>query len=298
MSTIQPAARDEMVSRALSSAASQLVPAGSSRWQFTAPDGSPLLISARTDGDWLVLEADHLDPAQASEPFRDALARNGSLAGLAKIVLDADGRLRLRAEIPVVEDADLAARIREACDGFASVLSTDERDTTGAALGPEAGDALDLKRLCAEAGWEFTERGGGRLAVALEVPDSFYQAILVAWHGGVRVTCKLAEIEADSEESQLAIAGLLLAASGVLRMVRATMSTDQPQPVAQIEAVFGATPSPSEISRALVSESVGCSLCGRELNTLQTPAVAQRYLALRGWEANAASRQHERTVTL
>jgi hypothetical protein len=289
MNTIQSVARNEMVSRALSTATSQLIPAGSSCWQFTARNSAPHAITAKTDGDWLVLDANYPDEAQGSEPFRDTLARNGSLSGLAKIVMDVDGRLRLRAELPVVEDADLSARIVEACDGFKSVWSPDERHTTGDALGREAVEPLDLKQLCSEAGWVFTERGGGRLAVELEVPDGFYQGILAPLQGGVAMTCELAEIEGDSEESQRAIAGLLLAASGVVRMVRATMSTDQTQPVAQLEAVFGTTPSPSEISSALESLSVGCSLCGEEIKTLQTPTVAQRYLALRGWEANAAT---------
>jgi hypothetical protein len=286
-----------MVFRALSTAASQLIPAGSSCWQFTLRNGAPHVITAKTDGDWLFLEANYPDEAQRSEPLWDTLARNGSLAGLAKIVMDSDGRLRLRAELPLVEDADLAARMLEACGGFASVWSPDERNTTGDALRREEVEALDLKHLCTEAGWVFTERGGGRLAVELEVPDCFYQGILIPLQRGAGVTCELAAIEGDSEDSRRAIAGLLLAASGVVRMVRATMSPDQTLPVAQLEAVFGTAPSPSEISSALESLSVGCSLCGEELKTLQAPTVAQRYLSLRRWEANPARRRNERTVT-
>jgi len=51
--------------------------------------------------------------------------------------------------------------------------------------------------------------------------------------------------------------------------------------VARFEVGFGSAPSPSEISSALESLSVGCSLCGEEIKMLQDPAIARRFLALR-----------------
>ena len=75
------------------------------------------------------------------------------------------------------------------------------------------------------------------------------------------------------------------------------MSTTGAPLAAQFEVVFGTAPSPLEISSALESLSVGCSLCGEEIKALQAPAIAERYLALRGWGADAAARRNERTVT-
>ena len=220
------------------------------------------------------------------------------MAGFAKLVLADDGSPRLRAELPVLEGVDLAARVRETCSGFEAEWP--RKTITRRAAASLAGDAepVDLKLLCSEAGWPFAERGGRKLAVELEVRGGFCQALLdVRRKRGVRISCEIATLDAIPEECRQAIGGFLLAASGLVRMGRASVNTNGTSPVAQFEVVFGTAPSPSEISSALESLSVGCSLCGEEIKTLQVPAIAERYLALRGWGASPAGRRNERTVT-
>jgi hypothetical protein len=83
------------------------------------------------------------------------------------------------------------------------------------------------------------------------------------------------------------MANLLLAASGALRLARAAVVMDGPAWVARLEAVFGSLPCAAEISTSLESCSVGCSICGSEIKTLLDPAIAQRFLELRGSHAVA-----------
>lgn len=288
--------RDEAIRSALAAVSSELTPEGNSGWRFAWPNGAPHLVTANTDGDWLLLEADCPGGTQGSESFCGTLARNACLDGLAKFVLAGDGSLRLRAEIPVLEGVDPAPRLHETCSGFEAGL-THKRDSSAAEASPGEPEPFDLKRLCSEAGWPFAERGGRKLAVELEVPGGFSHAVLIPEKRGVRITCEVATLDAISEECRQAVGGFLLAASGLVRMARASVNPNGTPSAAQFEVVFGTTPSPLEISSALESLSVCCSLCGEEIRTLQVPAVAERFLALRGWGADAALRRKERTET-
>jgi hypothetical protein len=289
-------ARNEAICAALAAVSSEVTPSGLSGWRFSLLNGAPHGVTANADGDWLLLEADCPGGVQEPESFWGALARNGSLDGLAKFVLTGDGSLRLRAEIPLIEGVDPSPRIRETCAGFEAGWAR-QGESSAAEASPDEPEPLDLKRLCSEAGWPFAERGRGKLAVELEVPGGFSQAVLIPEKQGVRITCEVATLDSIPEECRQAVGGFLLAACGLVRMARATVSTTGAPPGAQFEVVFGTVPSPLEISSALESLSVGCSLCGEEVKTLQVPAIAERYLALRGWGADAAARRNERTVT-
>jgi hypothetical protein len=143
-------------------------------------------------------------------------------------------------------------------------------------------EPINLKQICAEAGWPFVERASGKLAVELEVANGFYQALLVPTGRGVQIGCDLATCDAAPLCRQ-AIGGLLLAASAAVRLVRAAIAPGEVPPVARFEVVFASAPCPLELANALESLSVACSHCGEEVNMLQDHAVAQRYLELRGW---------------
>jgi len=285
LNTLQGAALRELVLRALAATTSQCVPTGNSSWRFRAADPAPHLITARIEDDWLVLESDHDVTIDSHGGFIGWLEKNGSIPSLAKFVIDAGNRIRLRAEVPIVEGADLPARIAETCAGLALQSCSPEPRAASVSSRSSRPEDPDLKQLCAEAGWTCVDRSGGRLVVDLQIPECFYPASVHPVEGGVAVQCELAALESVTEECGQAIAGLLLSVSSVVRPVRATLQQEQgsPERAAQLEVRFGGWPSPSEISTALESLSVACSLCGEEVKMLQTPALAGRYLTLRGW---------------
>jgi hypothetical protein len=290
-------ARDKAICGALATVASQPTRIGDSAWRFTLVNVVPHVITAKADDDWLLFEADCCSEAQQPELFWDALERSASLAGLAKLALAQDGVLQVRAEVPVLEGVELATRIRQICNGFKSYWSdTVDPGSAGSLLDVDA-TPIDLKRLCGEAGWPFGERGGGKLAVELEVLGSFHQALLFQKDQGVRISCELATCDTIPEKCRPAVGGLLLSVSGLVRMGRACVNASRETPAAQLEVSIETAPSPIEISSALESLSVGCSLCGEEIKALQVPAIAERYLTLRGWGAKPAARRNERTVS-
>jgi hypothetical protein len=267
----------EMVTAALKQVAREIAPVGSSAWRFTPRGEMHFSAVATLEDDWLVLESTgDLDLFSDASPW-ELLARNAALPGLAKFALGSGARIVLRAELPLYEDANLSARIRETCDGFESAclpyeFSEQDSDPKAPAARP------DLKRLCAEAGWPFTERGPDKVLVELEAPPHFWQAAMLNTARGVHLSCDLAPCDSVSTECRDAIASFLLSASGVLRMARAAVKAD----TARLEVLFATPPSSSEISSSLDGLSVGCSLCGEEVKTLQDPAIAQHYFALRG----------------
>ena len=296
MNRLQRNARSEAVQAALATVAAELTPEGSSGWRLSFINGAAHSVTARTTGDWLVLEADDFPLAAGPEGCWEALVRNAGLPGPAKIVVSDDGRARVCADLPLLDEVTLETRIGEAFAGFAGAWSDPDNHPAPAETARDGTGPADLKRLCNEAGWGFTERAGGRLAVELEVPGSYYQALLLPEGNGVRISCDLAELDGISEASQLAIAGLLLAASAHLRLGRASVNPSASPPVAQFEVRFATTPCPAEISSSLECLSVACSLCGEEIKALRDPVVAESHLALRGRGGIGGAESNERTA--
>jgi hypothetical protein len=249
------------------------------------------LVTAKIAGCWLALEADFYQspnaPAKGPAFFGDLLVWNATLPGLVKFVLTTEGSVRLRADLPLHEGIDIAARIREASAGFVFAWPGEPTDPAAPSGTDSPGTAdvepINLKQICSEAGWPFVERASGKLAVELEVVNGFYQALMVPTARGVQIGCDLATCDAAPPVCRQAIGGLLLAASGAVRLVRAAIAPGEVPPMARFEVVFAGAPCPSELASALESLSVACSHCGEEINMLQDHAVAQRYLELRGW---------------
>lgn len=273
-------ARMNMAAAALALNSRQLDAVGNASWRLQPRNADRCSVIATLEDNWLVLTAcDSLGLVADASPW-SLLQRCAALPGCAKFALMPDGKLQLRAELPLLEEADLAGRIRETCDGFESALAV--YDFSHNRCAPETpASKTYLQRLCTDAGWSFVERGAEKLLVELESPGEFRQAAMVLTAGGIHLSCELASGGSLEGESREAVATLMLSASGVVRLARAALVAD----VAQLEVAFIAPPCAVEISSALESLSVGCSLCGEEIKMLQDPAIARQFLALRGRSA-------------
>lgn len=273
-------ARQNLAAAALAQNSRQLDAVGNAAWRLQPRVSAGCSVSATLEDNWLVLTAhDSLELAADAAPW-SLLQRNSSLTGFAKFAFMPDGNLQLRAELPLVEEADLAGRIRETCADFASAFALYDFSKNDDALEPPAGksEQPDLKQLCTQAGWPFVERGPEKLLVELESPGGFRQAALIHSARGINLSCELASCGSLDGEIREAVAIFLLSVSGVVRLARAALAAD----VARLEVAFVAPPCAAEISSALESLSVGCSLCGEEVKMLQDPAIARSFLALRG----------------
>jgi len=148
-----------------------------------------------------------------------------------------------------------------------------------------ASGALDLSALCREAGWPFTERDGGRLAVELETAPSagFHQALVQALPGeaGVGISVDLQVMPDLSSVSREALGLFLLTATGALRMPRAIARLAGEHATVGFEVRLGRAADAFAVGLALGACSVACDMCGPEVKVLQNERLARAYLAIR-----------------
>jgi hypothetical protein len=288
-------ARETAITESLRKCAPLVERVGQGEWNFILNNGSALLVGARACEHWLHLDAPlRCDAAQGLDAWQ-LLKLNRGLGGLSKLALLQPGHtpLRVRSEIPLDEDVDLQRRVGEACAGLKSAagrLHGEEKeeltriDSLATAEGPkEEQGGAELGALCAEAGWKFTERTQGKLAVELETRTGFYQAIMEESAGGaVSVAVEVASDDVLGENSRRAIGMLLLRASAEVRMARAVVRDKGEGSAARFETLFQTRPCAAEVNHALSALAVACGLCGEAAEAMRDEAVAGNYLAAQG----------------
>jgi hypothetical protein len=157
------------------------------------------------------------------------------------------------------------------------------------------------------AGWPFEERGGGRLAVRLDVPHGVYKALVdTRSEHEVRVAAQMARFESLTSVQREAVATFLLQANAWIRFARAAAQvtahgnhgespgredplkafSSDPAATAICEVCFANLPLANEIEHALSALSVACSLCARELDALRDPQTARVFLNVQGAHAH------------
>src|SRR5712691_2603872 len=226
------AARDIAIANSLKKCAPMVWQVGCDRWNFALSNGAPLDVTARREEGWLSLEA-RLGMGATPEMVWKLFEWNTQLEGVSKFALLPDRSTQVRAEIPLDDEVELAARLNETCAGFKAAAErwrgekTQEQTESAAsirAVDSAPGTMSDLPRLCQEAGWTFTERSVGKLAVGLDVPGGFYQAVLEEYgHQGVQISVELGRCEAFSLPSCQALGVFLLTAAAIVRLARAAV---------------------------------------------------------------------------
>jgi hypothetical protein len=267
-----------------------VTPVGPLRWSSSVP-AWPTRVSARLDGDWLLLESALPEETERWTPW-DLLRWNRSFAGPGKFALRPDGRPGIRAELPLEDPSVLPGRLRGWCadlasaarllagrEGVARPVSPDAREAAG-----EGASALELLGpTCAAAGWSFTERSASQLRVALDLPEGYHQACIdLHPDGALRVSVELASFDHPSRISRRALGILLLGASGMVRLVRGALLADgEAEATGLFEVRFTLPLAAGELHHALSALATAARLCGREVAALRCAPLAMTYLKVR-----------------
>lgn len=278
--------RHEQVSKTLSNCARSVERRDRFDWSFVLSNGHDLVARARIEGEWLLLDAPLPYGARTDDGWR-LLQLNAGLVGLSKFALLPEKRTAsICAEIPLHEEIDLSARLRETCAGFKAALNAlyNERSDEQGANGPsaqsneDAQTSFDLRQLCEEAGWNFKERAEGKLAIDLDVRGEFYQALAEKQKGqGLLISVELARGHVSNEEHRQSMASLLLKASGIVRMARPAVEGVAGQTLSRFETSFAHVPCAAELNEALSALSIARALCGQEVGAIQDVFVANNY---------------------
>jgi hypothetical protein len=290
----------DRVQWALAKCAEPIEQCGPDQWDLSLKNGSVLPCRATLNDQWLHLDVD-IDQYRSTLPNEQGawswLLKNGILPSGVKYALDAHSRLRIRAETPLPDNGhefDLCGRIATVWEGLGVASAAIHGPATkrgeqrsGIEWEKEGHQAAcDLRRLCEEAGWPFTERSEDKLAVTLDASGDFWQALVERRTDAIRVAAPFGALATASDEVRNAVAVLLLTLNGVLRFARAAGEEQNGQVAAHLEALLPHLPSAEELGHALSAISVGCRLCGREVEVLQNDLlIAREYLAVRGWSS-------------
>jgi hypothetical protein len=298
-SFIQP----DPVLAALNQAAGEIHKESPSRWSFATGPEETIRVTASVDQEWVVMDTPlaACEGTQWLQPKRlwNLLHANAALTGGAKFAVAGNPRsIRLRAEIPVTDEIDLAGRIQNACVGFQEALRCLRCRKSGLSVdGPEPLHPANpgpsdtrLQALCSEAGWACSGRPDGGVAVRLEVPDDYYQAtVRTDDRGSLCIWVELVSEGPWPQDSWKAVAVFLLQACGHLKTVRAAARhLDSGATTAGLQVVLDPSAGSEELGRAFSALSVACNLIGKEVKVLLEEVVGKEYLAMvRGWSSRS-----------
>lgn len=280
--------RAEALVCALEAHAAAVVQMAPGLWSFT-PRGAFLQATTRMTDDWVLFDAPVPDSAAGVAAW-DVFAANARLSGGLKGCTDASGgALRLRAELPLLEQLPSVRAVQEVCDGLtaaAAWLRPDARPLRpvlrAATLG--GGDLaadVDLQQLCAETSWPFTVRGPDTVMVELDVPGAFQQAaVALQPDRGLVVSLPVLSEPPRAPVCETAVGAFLLRVTGAVRMVRAVTGASR---VPLCFEVVGATPAvapaAAELAHALAALSLAWRCAGREAAVLTADErVAELYV--------------------
>jgi len=293
------------IAECLQAQASAVERTGPGRWQFRVNGLSESMGTAQMDREWLCLsmrlDGDRAVRRLSTRHLAHMLVENGELPGGVKFSLAGpSAKATLSAEIPLGGDdeadrASLEAWIAEACAGLRqgtlqwSILRAGASDLPLAEPLEERGEADEeaekyLAEVCRRAGWSFTTRASGHVAVRLDVRDAFCQAVLAQRVGKMaRLRASLSSPALEQRVSAEAINLLMLSASGLVRLARATACCSGDRWEYGWEAVLPPDYLARELSHALSALSIACQLTVRELQVLEETTIAREYVEVRGY---------------
>ena len=264
-------------------------------WILTPNRGRRGAIEAQLSGGWLVCRAPLRDTHIRGVLWRYLLA-TAQLDGRSKVSIERSHNGRgytadVREEIPIVDgvdSVDVSGACGQAISNLISAREVLRKTSTGKAVeAPVGAEGVsigidDIREVCREAGWSYTERESGQLMLRLDVPNGYYPASLEPRASGCRVLARLSGYESISEGSRHAVATFMLSANAFIRFARGGIEVGEDGTYPFFEVRFSEVPSTAALDHALSALSVACSLCGGELQALADEGVARNFLRVRG----------------
>ena len=274
------------VDQALRQTGSTIERPGPAEWRLQLPGLPGGSAKGRADDGWLRLTA---KPDGVLLDEWELLRLNPRLPGSVRCALDPrTHRPMVCADVSLEEEVPFTIRIREACEGLVAAEEVVNRwdatpleagRATGAQDSPE--NARTTAQLFEECGWPTSERDG-RLVVQIGVSPSESSFATVQSRldgGGLSVDSTLAT-EGDSDAVRRAVARCVLAVTGVVRGVRASVRFTSGKASIGLETGFDSQPCAPEVRSRLAALSIARTRCVREVRALHDPRVAEAYLAL------------------
>ncbi|MCP4896931.1 MAG: hypothetical protein GY906_08140 [bacterium] len=258
-------------------------------WTLVIGEHDEIEVDLRVDDGWLRLDTAPPGPTQGHDPWR-LVCLNRQLHGTAKLAYPSQcAQVRLRSEIPLDDDVDVAHLLIDALLGIEAGYNALSGATGAAPAGADSDHTIpdsreDVAQLCVTAGWPVRAKGDRTWSTTLACTRTYQQATLFdEGNSGVLVRTDLLHCGELSELCRHALGSVLLSASGSLRMVRASVASGEEESVVGFEVRIPESCSGAELIHALAALSVAGDLCSAEVALLaQSETIAHEYLDLRG----------------
>jgi hypothetical protein len=284
--------RWEIASHGLEKHCAHVLAAGPWRWKCGLQNGSLLAIDASLSEGFLHL-ATWPDVSSPTAPTPEsALRANANLRGGVRLALDLSSRnLHLRADLPVVDELQLAGALESTASGFhggvmaIAALDTEPEPAPSDASGWHANKLAEVMR---DVNWPHSPRSAHEFSAELDV-ESAPPATLRFRDGRLEAEVDLVRSNAVSGAVGQALAVFLLTANSHLCFCRACSEPAQDQEIYRLQSCLSATPAPEEVENALAALSVAYRLCARETNVLLNEGAAETYLSVRNLNPQSRS---------
>ncbi|MEQ1850310.1 MAG: hypothetical protein ABMA01_01835 [Chthoniobacteraceae bacterium] len=248
---------------------------GTNRWRMHHAGHG--FVSARLTDGWLCCEV----PASCAADPVALLTRNATLPRSLKFAPDRTGRVCLRAELPVMDDAEVEASLRFLAASYAQSAGAAPVAGPLASAMPEQWETMEadkLATLCNGAGWPASIRG-----TECRVPLAFddRRPAVVRVEGGLCASVDVVSPNPEHPACMAAVALLLFRAGGSVRLTRPVLM-EGTVPRFRFEAFVPGPVCAENIVPALSALSLALECCAREAEALGDEALAEEFLALGG----------------
>lgn len=295
---------------ALRSALPGLTDSGPARWRFSDPKRASLEVAVGLVDDWALFAAradgvPFMFRAHGLSPW-GMLLWHTEVPPSVRCALSAGSRaFSVRGELPVaaLDAPSVRCRIEEMCRGFRHIAAkflpdasqrpaaACERPISGSSPRPAAaapgpgeeapGARPDVASVVRAAGWNFSERASGILAVELDVPHGVEPALVsAAPEGGLSLSVELARFEAIPDACRAAIGIFLLELADGLRGIRPMVREDGGSCAITLAALV---PTVHELHGALAATAVAYRISCEEIRALRDVSIAKAYSEARNW---------------
>lgn len=233
-------------------------------------NGRPIPTVATRRGEWTDFAA-RPEISPGLEPW-DALERNGSLRGGARLTIDGDV-WRLRSELRWAT----ASSVDQVRRGFREASHVLAGDPAKRKPEPAADDTAWAAWTAgvAAAGWKMSPRADQRFVVDLDLRAGFRQATGEPCGRGLRLSVPIGKTQWTAPECRLAAGRFLLAVTDAVRLVRAAHSSRRGL---GLEVTLPPGSAAPDLDAALGALAFASQLVGLEVDALSNPAFARRYL--------------------
>ncbi|MBN2329696.1 MAG: hypothetical protein JXR73_21320 [Candidatus Omnitrophica bacterium] len=270
-------------------------------WQCHLSNGADIPVSVHAEDPWLTMRESRSSNNRNIQSMQDnrlfhLLSQNSSMHGCAKYVLEEDGGIRVKAEIPLWDGEHLSKVLEKSIQGLIHAIQVvsepqsrsnpPQRQTNGCRLSSR--QQIQLVETIERAGGKIIQGSKEEIWIDLE-SQSTYAKVNCGDEEDFRIYFEILSADHSSPIVHRSLMMLLLIVSRVVKMVRAFVMRENRRTKYYLEAPICFRHDPRNWEYAIASLELAGRLCKKEMMALsRNEALARDYMAFQGFDAEAS----------